>query len=318
MIKKLHQISDNQVHLTVQYMNTMARYLHSTSRDPSYQIQYSLLYAYVSQYLNGRRNSFQLHTFNGLQTGIIITNNSIEQNIWISRINMVIRHLITRKLNQLNQRFLSSEQVLYASWIYERVINPNEDHLSEWRAVFLVLKGSELYIFNENQTPPFSTHDFICCKRIYSIIEIFIETISFKDRPYSFLLTLPTDLRYLNFERKTEYEDFISSYQRSLNISVYSIENRTFGCLYQGEICRLILDINKGFEMIHNQTNDILWLFTFEQLQSSSDNGQDRIFFQFKHYFNQSTIHLEVQCQDLRILVHVINAFLTVKFLGLN
>jgi len=290
--------------------------------------EYPLLYAYVTQYLNGtdklRINSFELYTSNGSRTGIIITNTSTEQNMWISRINMVIRHLTTRTLAELNQTFLSSEQVFYASWIHERIVNFNENHLPEWKAIFIVFKGSDLYIFDENKSPPLCAYDFICCKRVYSIIEVFIETVLLKsyidDRRYCFTLTLPNDLinqyRYLNFERKTEYEDFILNYQRSLYISVYSIQNRTFGCLYQGQICRLIIDINKGFEMYNNETNIMLWTFTFEQLQSSSDNGRDKIYFQFKPYSNEKIIHIEVQCQHLRILIHVINAFLTIKFIG--
>jgi hypothetical protein len=237
---------------------------------------------------------------------------------------MVIRHLTTRTLGELNQTLLSCEQVFYANWVHERIINPNENRLPEWQAVFIVFKGRDLYIFDENQIPPLFAYDFIRCKRVYSIIEVFIETVSLKycidDRRYCFTFRLPNDLsnkcRYLNFERKNQYEDFISNYQRSLYISVHSIQNRIFGCLYQGEICRLIIDINRGLEMYNNQTNMILWAFTFQQLQSSSDNGRDKIYFQFQHHFNQSIIHIEVQCQHLRILIHVINAFLTVKFLG--
>ena len=132
---------------------------------------------------------------------------------------------------------------------------------------------------------------------------------------------LPNDsineCRYLSLERKIEYDDFILNYQRSLYISVYSIQNRTFGCIYQGQICRLIIDINKGFEMYNNKTNIILWAFTYEQLQSSSDNGRDKIYFQFKRNIplseKETIIQMEVQCQHLRILIHVINAFLTIK-----
>ena len=294
--------------------------------------EYSLLYAYVSQYLNGtdklRTNSFQLHTHNGSQTGIFITNTSIQQTMWISRINMVIRDLTTRTLGELNQTLLSSEQVFYASWVHERMVHLNKNYLPEWKAVFLVFKGSDLYIFDDNKSPPLSAYDFICCTRLYPIVEIFIEIVVLKscidDRQYCFTLRLPNDLtnecRYLNFERKNEYDDFILNYQRSLYISVYSIQNRTFGCVYQGQICRLIIDINKGFEMYNNETNLILWTFTFEQLQSSSDNGRDKIYFQFKRYLalneDETIIHIEVQCQHLRILIHVINAFLTVKFIG--
>ncbi len=244
--------------------------------------------------------------------------------MWISRINMIIRRLTTRTLSELNQTFLSNEQVFYANWIHERVVNLNENRLPEWKAIFLVFKGNDLYLFDENRSPPLCAYDFICCQRVYSIIEIFIEIVSSKscidDRRYCFTLALPNDsidqCRYLNFERKIEYEDFISNYQRSLYISVHSIQNRTFGCTYQGQICRLIIDINQGFEMYNNETNLILWTFTFEQLLSSSDNARDKIYFQFKPSSNEAIIHIEVQCQHLRILIHVINAFLTVKFIG--
>ncbi|CAF1194027.1 unnamed protein product [Rotaria sordida] len=303
----------------------------STIDDTNIQ-EYSLLYAYISRYLNGtdecRINAFQLHTLDGSQTGIIITNTSTQQNIWISRINTVIRNLTTRTITELNQTLLPSEQVFYATWVHEQIVYPNENHIPEWKAIFMVFKGSDLYIFDDNQSPPLCAYDFICCTRVYPIIEVFIETVAFKrsndDRRYCFTLILPNDLtneyRYLSLESKIEYDDFILNYQRSLYISTYSIENRTFGCIYQGQICRLIIDINKGFEMYNNKTNIILWTFTFEQLLSSSDNGHDKIYFQFKPNLilnkNEKIIHIEVQCQHLRILIHVINAFLTVKFIG--
>ncbi|CAF0991416.1 unnamed protein product [Adineta ricciae] len=294
--------------------------------------EYSLLYAYVTQYLNGtdklRTNSFQVHALNGSQTGILIANTFLQQNMWISRINMVIRNLTTRILSEMNQTLLSNEQIFYTTWIHERDINPHENLLPQWKAIFLVFKGSDLHIFDENQSPPLRTYDFICCTRVYPLIEVFIETVSIKDclddRRYCFTLTLLNDTkiecRYLNFERKIEYDDFILNYQRSLYISVYSTQNRTFGCHFHGQICRLIIDVNKGFEMYNNQTNSLLWTYSFEQLHASSDNGRDEIYFQFNRHSifddDENRIHIAVQCQHLKRLIHVINSFLTVKFLG--
>lgn len=285
----------------------------------------------MSQYLNGtdewRINAFQLKTLDGSETGIFITKTSIQQHMWVSRINMVINNLTKRILSELNQTLLPSEQILYASWVHERIVYSNENHLPEWKAVFIVFKGNDLYIFDGDQSPPLCTYDFICCTRVFPIVKIFIETVplqsSMDHRPYCFTLILPNDLtnecRYLSLERQVEYDEFLSNYQRSLFISVYSIQNRTFGCIYQEQICRFIIDVNKGFEMYNNHTNVLLWTFKSEQLQSSSDNGRDKIYFKFK---NDSTsndtediIHIEVQCQHLRILVHVINAFLTVKYI---
>jgi hypothetical protein len=242
---------------------------------------------------------------------------------------MVIHNLTTRTLTELNQSLLPSEQVLYASWIHERVTNQNKNCLPQWKAIFLVFKGSDLYIFDENKPPPLCAYDFICCSRVYPIIEILVEIISSKyrrdDRPYCLTLTLSNDSiiqsRYFNFEIKNNLDEFLSNWQRSLYMSVYALKTRAFGCMYQGQICRLIIDIQKGFEMFNNETNIILWSFTFDQLQSSSDNGRDKIYFEFKNDListteNQLTIHIEVQCQHLRILIHVINAFLTVKLIG--
>ncbi|UJR38012.1 hypothetical protein I4U23_030694 [Adineta vaga] len=295
--------------------------------------EYSLLYAYVTQYLSGtdklRTNSFQLHTLDGSQSGIIIADTSVQQHMWISRINMVIHNLTTRTLTELNQTLLPSEQVLYATWLHERVTNIDQNRLPEWKAMFLVFKGSDLYIFDENKPPPLCAYDFICCSRVYPIVEILIEIISSKyrldDRQYCFTLTLSNDIatqcRYLNFETKTELDEFNSNWQRSLYMAVHGLKTRAFGCMYQGQICRLIIDIFKGFEMLNNETNLILWSYTYDQLQSSSDNGRDKIYFEFKHDLfslneNEPTVHIEVQCQHLRILIHVINSFLTVKLIG--
>ena len=163
---------------------------------------------------------------------------------------------------------------------------------------------------------------------MYPIVEILIEIVASKsrldDREYCFTLTLPNDLltqcRYLNFEIKNDLDEFLTNWQRSLYMSVYALKSRAFGCMYQGQICRFLIDISNGFEMSNNESNIVLWSFTFDQLQSSSDNGRDKIYFEFKRDSvlngNQPTIHIEVQCQHLRVLIHVINAFLTVKLLG--
>lgn len=294
--------------------------------------EYSLLYAFVTQHLSGtdklRTNSFQLHTLDGSQSGIIIADTSVQQHMWISRINMVIHNLTTRTLTELNQSLLPSEQVLYATWTHERVTNVNENRLPEWKPIFLVFKGSDLYIFDDKKPPPLCAYDFICCSRVYPVVEILIEIVSSKyrrdDRQYCFTVTLPNDsstqCRYLNFETKTELDEYLSNWQRALYMAVHALRNRSFGCMYQGQICRLSIDIQQGFEMYNNESNVLLWSFTFDQLQSSSDNGREKIYFEFKRLAvsdeTQPTIHIEVQCQHLRILIHVINAFLTVKLIG--
>lgn len=293
---------------------------------------YSLLYAYVTQYLSGtdklRPNSFQLHTLDGSQSGIIIADTSVQQQMWISRINTVIRTLTSRTLTELNQNLLPSEQVLYANWIHERVTNITENRLPEWKPIFLVFKGSDLYIFDEKKPPPLCAYDFICCSRVYPLVEVLIETIPFNhlldDRQYCLSLTVSNDLvtqcRYLNFETKTDFDEFFTHWQRALYISVYAVKNRTFGCTYQGQICRLIIDIHQGFEMYNNETNVILWSFTFDQLESSVDNGRDKIYLEFKRDSfakeTDPTVKIEVTCQHLKVLIHVINSFLTVKLIG--
>jgi len=294
--------------------------------------EYSLLYAYLTQYLSGtdklRPNSFQLHTLDGSQSGIIVCDTSVQQHMWISRINTIIRNLASRTISELNQNLLPSEQVLYSNWIHERVANINENRLPEWKPIFLVFKGSDLYLFDDKKPPPLCAYDFICCSRVYPLVEILIETISsnhlLDERQFCLTLTLSNDLstqcRYLNFETKIDFDEFFSHWQRALHMSVYAVKNRTFGCTFQGQICRLTIDIHQGFEMTNNESNVILWSFTFDQLHSSVDNGRDKIFFEFQRDSSSNTtdptVKIEVQCQHLRILIHVINSFLTVKLIG--
>ena len=296
--------------------------------------EYPLLYAHVSEYLTAtdrlRLNSFRVNTLDDTQADIFITKTSLEQHRWISRINMVIRNLITRKLAELNQTLLSSDQILYATWTHERVIHHiHSNRLPEWKALFLVFKGSDLYLFDKDSSaPPLSPYDLMCCTQIYPLVEILMQPVpknsSLDERQHCVTLTLisnsASECRYINFERKTHYDEFVSNYQRALYMSVYLQKSRAFGCVHQGRICRLVVDVHKGFEMYNNASNELLWTFVFEQLKSSTDNGRDKISFQFQRHphFEQfpETILLEVQCQYLRLLVHVINAFLTVKLIG--
>ena len=283
--------------------------------------EYSLLYAYVSQYVSGTDRildkAFQVFTREHRSTGLLRTLTKVQQKIWISRISMVIRNLLDKNLSSFNERLLSNDQIFYACWTNQRVAKC----FSRWQSSFLVFKGSNVFFFDQAPSPEFSFDDFHRCSDVYSIIEILIEDRSIDQRPFSFVLFVLNEnrleSRYITFERQTEYEDFISNYQRALYLTVYSTRIRSFICIYRQEICRLIIDINKGFQIYQNKTDHLLISFLFEQFHSSSNNGNDKIEFLFQQRQtsndSDSVIRLGIQCRQLKRLIHVLNAFLIVK-----
>lgn len=294
-------------HLPGRPVSGLFRDVRRTSEDPSMVGRYPLLYAYVSeQVTDSEQTTFRVHPLQSPPTGLLISEDAVQQQMWISRLNLVIRHLIHRRLTELNQTFLSHEQILYANWIHQDC---------SWKSLFLVFKDNLLYLFDGSRPFTLSPGDFLSCSRVYPILEISIQpTKSSSDRLMLTLLHPSTsESRPIDFHRRTDYDEFLSNYQRAVYLSVYSVRCRSFDCLYQGELCRLLISVHQGLQLSHLERNHLLWMFTWQELQSSSDNGRETIFFRFRR---SSLVDIQIQSFQLKKLLHVLESFLSVKSLS--
>ena len=259
--------------------------------------EYSLLFARLTQFWTDteqkRQNAFEMFDSHGRSIGLFVTKTSVQQQMWISRINLVIRNLNDRMLIELNQRYLSQEQIFYANWINERT---NEQ--TKWICRFLVFKGKSIYLFAR---PP-STDDFLRFSPTFSIFEI---------RPAKLS---PLSLRFtpnfvLRFERPIDLDDFLLHYQRALYLSVYSLRHQSFDCLYQGQPGRLLVDIHRGFDFCHQSR----WRFAFDHWKSSSIGEDQRtVVLRFQQ------MDLKLECEQGKDLIDLINAFVKVKSFEFN
>ena len=287
-----------------------AREIRRANGDSSIVGRYPLLYAYVSEQItDNEQTTFRVHPLHGPPTGLLISASPIQQQTWISRLNMVIRHLIHRRLTELNQTYLSHEQILYASWIHQS---------RTWKSLFLVFKDNLLYLFDSHRPFSLSADDFLSCPRVHPILEISVQSIR-TDR-YGVILTLlhpsSSECRPVDFQRRSDYDEFLSNYQRALYLAVYSVRFCSFDCLHQGEVCRLVISIKQGLQLYHPETKHLLWMFTLEELQSRSDNGRETLVFRFRRPTRM--VDVQVQCYQMKKLLHVLDSFLIVKSLGQN
>ena len=333
----------NQVQLTVRYLTDIAGYLSVTSSkcrsslpvtlsnllakehlhgrpvsgllgdvrrvndDPSIVGRYPLLYAYVSeQVTENEQTTFRVHPLQSPPTSLLISEDAVHQQMWISRLNLVIRHLIHRRLTELNQTFLSHEQILYANWIHQD---------RSGKSLFLVFKDNLLYLFDGSRPFTLCPEDFLACSRVYPILEISIQPT--RSSSHALMLTLlhpsTSESRPIDFHRRTDYDEFLSNYHRAVYLSVYSVRCRSFDCLYQGELCRLLISVEEGLRLFHLETNHFVWMFTWQELHSSSDNGRETIVFRFRR---SSLVDVQIQSFQLKKLLHVLESFLFVKSLS--
>lgn len=274
---------------------------YSSIEYPLNVTEYSLLFARLTQLWPGtdrkRHNAFELFDSHGHSIGLFITKTSIQQQMWISRINLVIRNLNDRILTDLNHRYLSHEQIFYANWI-----NKRETDQTKWICRFIVLKGNAIYLFD--QYP--SIDDFLRTSPLFSIFELRPTKISL----HSIRLT-PTFI--LNFERSIDLDDFLLHYQRVLYLSVYFLRCQSFDCLYQGHPFRFLLDIHYGFEFYQKNSNEIRWRFSFDQWKSFSiDQDQRTIVLHFQQ------MDFKIECEQGKQLTDLIHAFVKVKSFELN
>ena len=346
----------NQVQLTVRYLNDIAGYLSITSskcrsslpvtlthllakeylpgrpvsgllrdvrrsnEDPSVVGRYPLLYAYVSeQVTDNKQTTFRVHPLQSPPTGLLISEDAVQQQRWISRLNLVIRHLIHRRLTELNQIFLPHEQILYANWIHQD---------RSWKSLFLVFKDNLLYLFDGSRPFTLCPEDFLSCPRVYPILEISIQPTRSSSSSHALMLTLlhpsTSECRPIDFHRRTDYDEFLSNYHRAVYLSVYSVRCRSFDCLYQGELCRLLISVQQGLQLSHLETNHSVWMFTWQELQSSSDNGRETIFFRFRR---SSLVDIQIQsfpaeetssCSQVVFICQISLVIRSGKFFGIN
>lgn len=124
-----------------------------------------------------------------------------------------------------------------------------DDPKMRWQQRFLILKGSDLCVF---ETPPLNSEELDKCVCLYKIYETALKTaIKKRDRRENVfcLDTYIGQSHYFSLHGPTQLQQFESSYYNCVYKSVTTMQARTFACSYDGRPAGFVLDIKQGFSI---------------------------------------------------------------------
>jgi len=275
--------------------------------------------ACVSEYVPGtdrfRETCFEVYSKHGISSGILVCENEQKKQELIERVNQNIQICTQKYISSINQNFVASAQVSFLCWVNERI--HSEENWSCWNRMFLVLKGSDCYLF-ENCDLPKSVNDWnksAKCYRIYeSLFKLIKANEQLDERSNCFVLhNCNGSAHYMNVENIEILIQLDKMWQRTLYTSVYAIGSKSFNCVFETRICVLFIDIHKGFILMDNKTNETLWSYQFAQLKTSTDDNNSRVKFFFQDPLTKRIEIKSLECKELYCLLYVIHSFLTAK-----
>ncbi|KAK3087268.1 hypothetical protein FSP39_003859 [Pinctada imbricata] len=124
---------------------------------------------------------------------------------------------------------------------------------------------------------------------------------------------------YLSTETRSDLLHLEKSWYRVNHSSITRLKNRTFGCLWKGNLSGLTLDLEAGFSLYDNQSKKFMWTYKFSQLKSSSDDGRTKLKLHFCGLENTSTVEVrEIECTNLQTLLYCMHAFLSAKLASVD
>ncbi|XP_063952910.1 gamma-2-syntrophin-like isoform X1 [Lytechinus pictus] len=282
----------------------------------------SLLMARVTRYSSGtdkiRPNTFEVIGVDGTSSGTLLCQSSTELLDWLKVINSSVATLNAQSMKLSNDLLPPVDQIMHFGWVEERLAS--NSHHNIWKPKFLAIRGADALIF---ESPPVNPRDWIRCERSYKLFEvvsrIFKDSELQDDRAHCFLLQSGADdCHYLSVENRSELNVWQSAVLRATHASVSKLGTKTYGCTWRKRVVGLTLDLETGFTLFDAHNKALLWRYRFSQLKNSSDDGNAKVKLQFT---NANTGQLEMQeleCPNLRKLLHCMHAFLASKLAAID
>uniref|UniRef100_A0A915K939 PDZ domain-containing protein n=1 Tax=Romanomermis culicivorax TaxID=13658 RepID=A0A915K939_ROMCU len=135
--------------------------------------------AYITRYLRGtdkiRPNAFEVRAVDGSSSGLIYCEDQKIVDQWMQYIMKNIIRLNSKSIKMSNKFLHPDELIVYLGWVCEKIDDVNNNGTIEskefwqsWEPRFLILKGSEICLF---EAPPLNTEDLGKCLISYRIID---------------------------------------------------------------------------------------------------------------------------------------------------
>lgn len=315
--------------------------------------------AIVTRYLWGtdkiRSNAFELRTVDGKKSGIIHCEDDKALEQWVKHIEQHIEALNRKSIKMSNKYLHPSEHITYIGWVEERMADGYfDDPKLKWEQRFLILKGSDICIF---ETPPLNSEELDRCISMYKVYETALRTaIKRRDRrPHVFCIDsyqvsitlhqrckIKNNLRlkhcilfriiivkrilfqgqshYFSVQSVHQLHQVESAYYNSVYKAVSSVQTRTFACSFEGRPAGLVLDFKQGVSLYDIPTKKYIWQFSFDDLVSSSDDGKMRLELIFRNpeKGKESKETKEMECDQVLSIVYTLHSFYVTLMMGID
>uniref|UniRef100_A0A7E4V868 PDZ domain-containing protein n=1 Tax=Panagrellus redivivus TaxID=6233 RepID=A0A7E4V868_PANRE len=279
--------------------------------------------AIITRYLWGtdklRNNAFELRTVDGRRSGIIHCEDGKALEQWVKHCEHHIGALNRKSIKMSNKYLHPSEHITFIGWVEERM-PPGyfEDPKLKWEQRFLILKGSDLCLF---ETPPLNSEELDRCICMYKIYETILRTaVKQRDRrPHVFIVdSFAGDSHYFSVPSVPQLQQIESAYYNSVYKAVTTVQTRTFACSFDGRPAGLVLDFKQGISLYDIPTKKYIWQYGFEDLITSGDDGKMRLELAFNDYSGgkEKKETKEIECDQVLAVVYTLHSFYITLIMG--
>ncbi|XP_023333990.1 gamma-1-syntrophin [Eurytemora carolleeae] len=288
-------------------------------------VKVPLLMAYTTRYIFGtdklRPSSFEVRGMDGSSTGVVHNTDPSLLTQWLKLIGDYISLLNSYQATKLNRSFPVENQISYMTWVAEGILSKDQAW-QNWKPRFLVLKGSEIFVFEKGPLTPEEWSQGpppIKYKVFEAMFRVIKESEYVDERQHCFLIqTFGQQSHYLSVETRQELLRLESAWHRAVCLAISQLGAKTFHVVYKNKPSALSLDWEEGFVLkgFHSATPE--WSFQFSQLKGSSDDGNATLKLHFHRQMSKDAVTEEVICPKLQELLFFMHSFLTAKVASLD
>jgi hypothetical protein len=237
---------------------------------------------------------------------------------WLSVIRHNISLLHSQEKDELNAERDENEQLVLMDWVYELL--PSTPHTKVWKRKFLVLKKSEIQIYDSYPT---DVHDWSRPLHTHKLTEITTRVLKPHEldnqRANSVLVTSGKGYNHiLSFETLQVIREWTQAIHRYTVAAVKLLETMQFPGRWKNKDVHFCLDLEQGLVVKDRNTMVVKWKKPFSWLRNSSDDNHSWLRLAFSKPHTQHTETQEIELEDLHLAVIAMECFMVTKVTTLD